>query len=364
MSSQIFINGRFLTQNVTGVQRYAIELVKAIDVLMDSRVLDKNQVTFTLLAPNGHINELALSNISIKQVGFLSGHLWEQLELPIHARGHLLLNLCNTGPIVKREQVVTICDASVFAYPKAYSKPFRVWYQLLLPVLGRTSTAIITISEFSKTELIRFCKMVPEKIFPILLGVEQASDKGTDATFLDSHGLKGCRYVLAVSSMNPNKNFAGLAKAFELLGNVDYKVVIVGGTNTRVFGGDAIHLPEFVIQTGYVSDDELQVLYKHATCFVYPSFYEGFGLPPLEAMSWGCPVIVSEAASLPEVCGEAAIYCDPHSPADIARNIERLMGDELLRCALSKKGVERAKQFTWEKCARQTCNLLEKVMSK
>lgn len=114
---------------------------------------------------------------------------------------------------------------------------------------------------------------------------------------------------------------------------------------------------------GYVSDAELRALYEHAACFVYPSFYEGFGLPPLEAMACGCPVIVSNAASLPEVCGDAALYCNPCSPEDIAEKISLLMADPRLREDLRQKGLERAKQFTWEKCARETFAIIEKVLA-
>ncbi len=364
MRNKVFFNGRFLTQKITGVQRYAIELLKALDLMLDNGAIDEMETSFTLLVPKDSIHDLKLKHISVKQVGILSGHGWEQLELPVYTFGHLLLNLCNTGPIFKRCQIVTICDASVFAFPKGYSKSFRLWYQFLLPILGSVAKRIITISSFSKAELIRFCKIKPEKIIPILLGVDQASDSVMDINFLESHGLNDTQYVLAVSSMNPNKNFTGLASAIALLGDVKFKVVIAGGANTKVFGGHTLSLPDFVIQVGYVSDDELKLLYKYAACFVYPSFYEGFGLPPLEAMAVSCPVIVSNAASLPEVCGEAALYCDPSSSSDIAEKIQRLMTDERLRSDLREKGFEQAKKFTWEKCAKETLSVIEKVLSK
>jgi glycosyltransferase involved in cell wall biosynthesis len=361
---KIFINARFLSQPITGVQRYAIELVKSIDRMLENGDLDRKAISFTLLTPHGSFNELGLKNIQYKKIGFLSGHMWEQIELPVYTFGNLLLNFCNTGPILKRQQVVTICDASVFAYPNGYSKSFRLWYQFLLPILGKVAGKIITISSFSKAELIRYCKIAPEKIIPILLGVESLSDSVTDTSFLATHGLNNAPYVLAVSSMNPNKNFTGLASAITLLGDVKFKVVIAGGANSKVFGGRSASLPNFVTQVGYVSDDELKLLYKYAACFVYPSFYEGFGLPPLEAMAAGCPVIVSNAASLPEVCGDAALYCEPNNPSDIAEKIQRLMSDKSLRNELREKGFEHVKQFTWDKCAKETWAVIEKVLSK
>jgi glycosyltransferase involved in cell wall biosynthesis len=111
--------------------------------------------------------------------------------------------------------------------------------------------------------------------------------------------------------------------------------------------------------TGRVTDAELRALYENAECFVYPSFYEGFGLPPLEAMTCGCPVVVSRAASLPEVCGEAAVYCDPGNPADIGRALDQVLEDSELRSELRQRGVDRAAQFTWSHSGRALLGLLD-----
>ena len=364
MSTKIFINGRFLTQKVTGVQRYAIELVQALDRLLENDLIQKSAFNFILLSPKGAIHFLNLKNILIKEVGVLTGHAWEQIELPSYTFGNLLLNFCNTGPLIKRKQLVTICDASVFAYPRGYSVLFRFWYMFMLPVLGFVALRIITISEFSKSELIRYCKISPKKLFPILLGTEQLMHSRLDLSFLALHGLTEVPYVLAVSSLNPNKNFSGLIRAIEMLGDVNFKIVIAGGMNSKVFSDRPVFLSNFVTQVGYVTDDELRLLYQNASCFVYPSLYEGFGLPPLEAMASGCPVIVSNIASLPEVCGEAALYCDPFDPLDIAEKIQLLMADVDLRNELIARGFERVKKFTWDKCALETVELINGVLVK
>ncbi|MDD2307881.1 MAG: glycosyltransferase family 1 protein, partial [Prolixibacteraceae bacterium] len=326
----IFINGRFLTQTITGVQRYALELISSIDTLLNESTNNTRSISYTLLVPHNANHLPDLKNISIKKVGRLSGHLWEQFELPFFSRSGLLVGFCNTGPLLKLNQIVSICDASIFACPSGYSKAFRMWHQNVLPILGRNSKQIITISQFSKNELIKYCGFVSNKISLTLLGVSDFSSLEQDKTILDKYGLNSIPYVLAVSSMNPNKNFASLVKAVECLGEVNFKVVIAGGTNSNVFGGRTDQLPSFVTLVGYVSDAELHALYSNATCFVFPSIYEGFGLPPLEAMACSCPVIVSTAASLPEVCGDAALYCDPYSPADIAEKINRLIDDSAL----------------------------------
>ena len=360
---KVFINGRFLTQTTTGVQRYARELVRTFDELAESHDPHVQNLSFELLAPNGPLEPVPTRHIPLKQVGRLSGHAWEQLELPLFARGIFLLNLCNTAPVGKIRQMVTIHDAAVYGVPQAYSKSFRSLYKTLLPTLSRTAKHILTDSEFSRRELIRYCHVSADKLTVVYLGKEHVFAHKADQRVFAKHGFGNKPFLLAVSSLNPSKNFVGLVRALEHLRNPDFDVVIAGGTNPAVFRGRTGALPASVKHLGYVSEGELRALYERATGFVYPSFYEGFGLPPLEAMACGTPVIVSNAASLPEVCGDAALYCDPHSPQDMADKIERLMSDEALREDLKQKGLARAKTFSWDTCARETLAVLEQVLA-
>lgn len=358
---KIFINGRFLTQKITGVQRYAVEVLKELDSIIGSlrniSVLPKVEI----LAPKGAIANQNLNEILLRQVGYCPGHIWEQLELPWHAKDGLLLSLCNTGPILKRQHIVTIHDASVYGFPSAYSFVFRNWYKLLFTGLGRTARKIITDSKFSKNELQRYCRIAPNKIKTIFLGGEHLDRVISDVRILQAHGLVKDNYVLAVSSLNPNKNFQSIVEAVKILGETRFNFVIAGSRNPRIFGQGDLSLPPNVTHVGYVSDEELKALYENAACFVYPSFYEGFGLPPLEAMASGCPVLVSAAASLPEVCGDAAVYCNPHDPADIAGKVRMVMADAELRGKMRNEGIARAKTFSWEKCAREFWSEIEKV---
>lgn len=361
---KIYINARFLTQSITGVQRYAVELIKALDALIDEGKIDSKRYSFCLLAPRDVKYELKLKHIPLRRVGYLGGHLWEQIELPFYARGGLLMSLCNASPLFKSKQIVTIHDAAVFEMPKSYSAAFRTWYKILLPCLAKVGRKIITVSEFSKKELVRYLNVDESKIEVIYLGKEHLLSIDSDEAILKRNGIGDKPFVLAVSSMSYNKNFQSVVRAIELLGKVDFDIVIVGGINPKVFGQSEIPLPASVKYLGYVTDAELKALYMKAGCFIYPSFYEGFGLPPLEAMSCGCPVIVSNTASLPEVCGDAALYCDPHSPEDIADKVRLVMNDEVLRETLRHKGLERTKRFSWERCALETFDVIEKVLTR
>jgi len=362
-SQKIIFNGRFLSQKITGVQRYAMELLYAIDSLLDQSQNKSGQLLFSLLAPHNVRNLPVYKNISTEIVGCSTGHVWEQLELPFFSRGGLLVGFCNTGPMAKREQLVTLCDASVYRIPEAYSRSFRLWYQMLFGVVGRRAKGLLTISEFSRDELAACCGIPPGKFAVTYPGIDHQcwSQPRAEIKKVSAIGA-GRPFVLAVSSMSPHKNFRALVEAVSILGETDFDVIIAGGTNPAIFKSAGMSLPSSVKHVGYISDDELAALYEQASCFIYPSLYEGFGLPPLEAMSRGCPAVVARAGSLPEVCRDAVLYCDPSSPQDLADKIKMMMDDPKLRDEYRTRGLAHSKIYTWEKCARETLSAIERVL--
>jgi glycosyltransferase involved in cell wall biosynthesis len=358
--TQFLINGRFLGQRTTGAQRYASELLLALDAILGQKQ-EPFPPTLTVLAPPGTPPQLQFGPISVRMVGSLRGHLWEQLELPRRSREALLLNLCNTAPMGGRNMVVTIHDASVYAVPEAYSWGFKTWYRIMLPVIGRRARRVITVSEFSRRELQRFAGIDCRRSTVVPGSGEHVLRTPADGGVLQRLALGSRPYILAVSSRSRHKNLHGIAAAARLLDARDFDLVLAGGQNPRVFGGGGGPLGERVRQAGYVTDSELRALYQHAHCLLYPSLYEGFGLPPLEAMSCGCPVISSSTASLPEVCGDAALYCDPEDPGDIAAAVDAVLSDEVLRQDLRRRGLERAAGFSWSQSARAVLDLLQET---
>jgi glycosyltransferase involved in cell wall biosynthesis len=358
----VSINGRFLSQPVTGVQRYSHEIVQEIDGILAEDSWDGERSRFELLTPNNVQGDLPLRNIPVRPVGRFSGHLWEQFELPAYCRGNLLFTPSGGAPLVHGRHVITIFDAAVFAAPKGYSRRYATWYRFLFRRIAHKAERILTISEFSKEEIQKWCEIDPRKIIVTHLGYEHILRAAAGESILAKHGLNTEPFVLAVSSMNPNKNFRGIAEAVQLVKDHKIKFAIAGGMNTDVFG-KLLPLPDNVVQLGYVSDSDLRALYEKALCFLFPSFYEGFGLPPLEAMACGCPVIVSRAASLPEVCGDAASYCDPHDPTDIARKIAEIAEDGAYRQRLIELGLERIRFFSWERTARETWSVLKELQA-
>lgn len=304
---KIYINGRFLTQRITGVQRYALEITRALDSLIsDDKNLQKHE--YIVITPKKVLYSIKLNNIQVVQKGVLKGHLWEQLELPIYSHDGFLMNFCNCAPLLKRNQTVAIYDAAVSAMPQSFSWLFRTWYRIMFFCLGKMARQIFTCSEFSKKELHKYFSIPLNKTHVIYPGIEHIKRLNPDESIISRVNLKGKMYVLAVSSMNPSKNFPLVLDVARLMPEMEF--IIAGGSNAKVFKSAGLDVPQNARLIGYVSDEELMALYRHASVFVYPSLYEGFGIPPLEAMMCGCPAIVSDIEVFHEVYGDSVEYCD------------------------------------------------------
>lgn len=360
---QFYINGRFLSQRVTGVQRYARELVNGLDQLLIEGDLNPDQTQIEVLVPPGiEAEQPDYQQIGLRTVGTKQGHVWEQWDLPRATGKQMLLNLGNTAPLFKKNQLVTIHDVSVYTVPEAYSPAFRAWYKLQFKQLSRSLPRIITVSEFSKREMVRFLNTPAAKIQVTYEGREHIEAIAPDFSVLDRPELKNKSYVLAVSSLSPHKNFGAVVRALEFLKDLpELSVVIIGGGNQQVFAEMNLEDNPQVIRPGYVTDAQLKALYQNALGFIHASLYEGFGLTPLEAMTCGCPVIVSQAAAIPEVCGNAALYFDPTQPEAIAAQVRRLVMDKSLREQLKEKAIAQSAQFSWKKCALETLDVIQSI---
>jgi glycosyltransferase involved in cell wall biosynthesis len=347
----MLINGRFLTRPATGVDRFAQELLRALmlqDAGRAARVVIPGAATLVGPVPTG---------LPLERAGSGGGQCWEQLSLPRLAREEPLINLCNTAPLLRENQLVVVHDAATLANPQNFSLAFRSWYRLMLGALTRRTRVLASVSRFSANELTRFFGVRPRGVEVIGEGGEHILREPADNSVIEKFNLTGRRFVLALGSASPNKNLAAIVKAMHLLDDPDLLLVAAGGGNSRVFSQARVSDPRLVA-TGYVTDAQVRALYEHAACFAFPSFYEGFGLPPLEAMCCGCPVVVSDRASLPEVCGDAALYCDPADPATLAAQLRRVLGSAAAREDLRAAGHERAALFTWDKAAQQFSELV------
>ena len=355
--TEIFLNGKFTRQRMTGVQRVAREITAALD-----RRLAGGQSTprCTLLLPPG-AQAPALDCLRSRVVaGPHNLQLWEQVTLPLAARGGILLNLSGAAPaFLAGRQACVLHDAAVFDHPEAYSPAFVRWYRWLFRHHARRRTTLITVSAFSRERLAAALGVPPSRFAVIPLGADHLDRCAPDPAVLTGHGLLERPFLLAVGSANPTKNLAALIRVWRHLRRSDARLVIAGGANARVFAVGGLPEASGVIALGPIDDATLKALYGAAAGLVFPSLYEGFGLPPLEAMACGCAVACSDAASLPEVCGDAALSFDPHDDAAMAAAMCTLLDDGAARERLRVLGRVRAGRFRWDAAGNRLLAALE-----
>jgi glycosyltransferase involved in cell wall biosynthesis len=328
---RIAINARFATQAPSGVQRFAREISAALGRIAPT----------VMLAP-----------------GAVGGQVWEQAVLPWRVRG-VLVNPANTAPLLVRRQVVVIHDAGVFSTPEAYGWRFRTWYRLLHRALAARGAKLATVSAFARGDIAARLGVDAGTIALLSEGAEHVHAAAADASVLARNGLVAGRYALTVGNLAPHKNLVALQATAELLAGRGMALAVTGGFLSQVFARERPVLPEPAITVGRVNDGELRALYEGAACFLFPSRYEGFGLPAVEAMACGCPVVAARAGALPEVCGEAALLCDPGSPAAFAAAVGRLLDEPDLADGLRAAGRARAASFTWDAAARRLLDALD-----
>jgi len=338
MTLEPCVNLRTLGYRITGVQRYLLSLLPHMPSELNS------------VKP-----AQALQGIK--------GHLWEQLYLPTQLQHRLLWSPGNTGPIGVSRQVVTVHDAASLDHPEWFERKFALWYSALLPRLIRKVRAIITVSHFSKERIVRFTGVEPERIHVIFNGVDRRfrpMDPATAKESVTRLGLSG-PYILFVGSLEPRKNLKMLLKTWQL-GGFDGATLAVAGATGHLFQKFELDsMPKGVRLLGRVKDDLLPALYSGAAGFVYGSIYEGFGLPPLEALACGCPIAVSDIPPHREVCGGTAIYFDPFSPEDLSSRLENLLRlDRAERASLAEQGIRRAALYRWETAAAETWQILKR----
>jgi glycosyltransferase involved in cell wall biosynthesis len=354
LRSTLYINGRFLTQPLTGVQRFAREVVRSIDTLLSEPAYSAFRGRAMLVTPEGVVAPSWLTNLKHVCVGlFRGGYVWEQLDLPRATSAGVLLNLCNLGPVFRRRQVVVVHDALVRARPGSYSAAYRLAHAVLVPALMRNAARLVTVSEFSRSEIGRWYGCPPSRLSVCYEGAEHILAQPSDRSVLSRAGVAPGKYLLAVGVGASYKNLDLLLRAFSLARMDGIKLVLTGNRSKRVHGGTDPALPEHVVHLGYVQDGELRALYECAMALVHPSAYEGFGLPAVEAMVCGCPVMTTNQGALTEVGNGAAYAVDMTTLESLAAGLERLIFDADLRQDLALRGLQRGGEFTWRRTAQQ-----------
>lgn len=368
---EIVINGRFLMQPVTGVQRVARELTRALDRLVAEEGLP---VRLRLVCePGAQLDDLALRVTTVERAASrwsgrlgwrLGGHAWEQLVLPRHVRGAHLLCLGNTAPFAalhaRQGVTVMIHDLSYRQFPGAYRLHYRLGHRFMLPSLLRRAKTILTVSEREKAMLAALRPEARGRIRVAQNGGWGGAAPALQGTLPDGEAVEP-GYILFVGSLSRRKNIHGVLEVAVRLAREDgLRTLIVGGGSdilspiSGVVPADVAHLVRF---TGPVTElDALGQLYRGAACLLFPSFYEASPLPPIEAMHFGCPVVVSAIPAMTERCGTAAVYCDPHDLDDMAAAVRRVLADP---APFAAKGRIHAAHWTWRD---QAIRVLEAVL--
>lgn len=335
---RVVFNGRFLAQSATGVQRYAQETLLAIDALLSGPEAPAEwaDTRFELAVPAGaRALPRALKRVVPVELKALSryGHAWEQVTLGWYARDAFLVGFSYSGPVWKRRQLITIHDAAVRAFPESYTRAYRWVHDALVGVLGRTAERVMTVSEFSRVELANRYRLNPRRIVVGHEGWEHALSDAPAEQVRNRFGLEPGAYLLCVGSLKQSKGLQTLADALQLLpadgmSGTPIQLAVAGAADPRLFpsreGASTLSTDSRIRKLGFVSDEELFALYRHAKGLVMPSRYEGFGLPAVEALANGCPVIAAHAAALPEVLGDAAWWFEPGDAASLAALIMRI----------------------------------------
>jgi glycosyltransferase involved in cell wall biosynthesis len=333
---ELVVNGRFKVQKRTGIQRVGEEITARL------------RTPHVVVEPEQRASGAA-------------GHAWEQLVLPVKAKGRLIWGPCNTGPVMAASQILTIHGAAVIDHPEWFSASFVHLNRNLWPTLAKRARHIVTVSHFSKGRLSEVLNIPESKITVIWNGVDESFRPSSQAAIehaAASVGLANRPYFATLSTIEPRKNLGLVLQAWSRAKPrlpSGMALLVIGGSGAKsVFGRtimDKSTVPDGVVFSGYVAEEMLPSLISGAQAVLYPSVYEGFGLPVLEAMACGVPAVTTQLTSLPEVGGGVALYVDATDPQDLAKTLINLATSEDLRRERSAMGLQRAKLFTWDLAA-------------
>lgn len=339
--AKIIINGRFLIHRITGVERFAREIVRELDEIVKPG-------EYEIACPPETAEIIELKNIRVVKIGRLHNQLWEHISFPLYVkkRKATSLNLCNVGPLLD-PGIVCIHDMKVRAKPEYFSKNFILWYRILFFNATRRAKKLLTVSDFSKNEIIKYYNVESDKISVVPNGWQHLERIPCDENVLRKENLQKGTYFFSMCSLEPNKNFRWIAETAKK--NVNETFVVAGSINNKIFSdGLGFECPSNMRLIGYVSDEEAKALMQNCKAFLFPSFYEGFGIPPLEAMSTGCPVVVSDIPVMHEIFCDEVYFINPNdTDVDMSTlvNTEKVFSSSALKNCSWTKSAEMLKRI-------------------
>lgn len=357
------INGDFTTLRHNGVARYAREVTMALDALISEGHPLGRDLEIDLVIPLPLAEPFPLNSISVRIVPEFNRprlpQFWVQAQLPWHVPGGLL-SFCNLAPVMLRRQIACIHDMHTRLMPSSYARGFRWAHRLLLPALGRRAARITTVSQLARSHLIKFGIAREENIVVTYNGSDHA--KRWDARKSSLAVDRGRPYVLCLGRNDLEyKNMELLARLAPVLDGMGLDLWMPGDVDETTILRHVQQLPANIVLLGRIADDDFKKALEGALCFLFPSRIEGFGLPAVEAMASGCPVVASTSPCLPEICEDSALYADPDDVNAWAEAIRRLMTDPSLREGFVTKGHRRAHSYSWRWIAWKYLELMVQV---
>lgn len=358
----LIIDGRMIEKELHGIGRYTYELVR--------RLVKEENVNIKLLTNNETISKEILGENNIEYIRIKSKFLspFEVFELPIvinkYSKDHIFHSPSfSASPFIKNKSVITIHDLNHLKLPQYYSKFHKYYYKFIVRPFSLKCEKILTVSNFSKMEIVEWLKCSPNNVVVTYNGIDKKFKKIDNVKELEHIKNKYSlpdKFILYVGNLKPHKDVKTLIKSIE---GLNLNLVISGKSNELIDRTiEVSDLKEYVKFIGYIDDNDLPKIYNLADLFVFPSLYEGFGLPPLEAMASGCPTIVSSAACLQEVVGDNKFVFKMEDYEELSKKINEVMDNEKYRNDLIDIGINRAKLYSWDKCYNETLEVYKNIL--
>jgi glycosyltransferase involved in cell wall biosynthesis len=352
----VIINGKFLLASLEGMPRVGREITRCFDALVEEPAY--HALDIRIAVPRGGGAEAYYKNIPVEEIGRWRGFLWEQIDLPAYLGGRYSLHFTNTAPVLSRQGCVVIHDAQFMSSRASHTLKSFLLYKSVTPLVAKRYSTIVTVSEYSRGELLRYGVCGRRDVHVIPNGADHVLRHQPDTAILDRFGLAPGDFALANSYVHAHKNVSILLEAFASPALAGRTLALFGSSRREEYLERGIAVPDNVVFLGRVSDAELTALMQSARMFLFPSKTEGFGLPPLEAMFLGCPTVCARAGAMPANCGDGVLYAAPESAPEWTDQILRLWTDDDEHAAFSAAGRARAERFRWETAARAYLDLI------
>ncbi|MDB5701524.1 MAG: glycosyltransferase family 1 protein [Sphingomonadales bacterium] len=356
VTGRLFINGKFYSGAMNGVHRVADRLLRELDALAVARERPAGWDMRLLVPATDH---WAPSFKAIRTVPQRFGHsqLWEQAILPFAARSGALASFANLAPKGHSRKLTMVHDAQFRLSPESYPAKLRLGYRVLIPRGARSSRVVLTVSDYARDSLMTFGIADAGRTAVLYNGADHILELPADGGFPTSRGLVTGGYCVVFGSVARYKNLAVVFDAFRRHALADMKLAVIGSSRETLEAAGLAPPPQAVF-VGPIDDAALRALYENAHCLVYPSRTEGFGLPPVEAMLCGCPVVAAPAGAVPEICRDAILYAGMDDADDWASQIVALGAGQGLRAAKIAGGRVRASAFTWAAAGARLAQIL------